>query len=79
MCIYIYICIYTYISEIRYIYILERKCIYIYMCKYMGGYRTNYPKGPGRYMADTWALEGLIYHDFGAYVYTIVLLGPLGL
>ena len=37
-----------------------------------------YPEGLCRYMVTTWALTGLLYHDFGAYVYTIVVLGPLG-
>ena len=36
------------------------------------------PKGPCRYMVGTWALKGLLYHDFGAYVCTIVVLGPFG-
>ena len=35
-------------------------------------------KSPCRYMVGTWALKGLLYHDFGAYVYTIVVLGPFG-
>ena len=30
-------------------------------------------------MVGTWALEGLLHHDFGAYVYTIVVLGPFGI
>ena len=30
-------------------------------------------------MVTTWALEGLLYHEFGAYVYTIVVLGAFGL
>ena len=29
-------------------------------------------------MVTTWALKGLLYHDFGAYVYTIVVLGAFG-
>ena len=38
-----------------------------------------YPKGPCRYMVDTWAVKGLLYHDFGAYVCTTVVLGPFGI
>ena len=29
-------------------------------------------------MVTTWALNGLLYHDFGAHVYTIVVLGAFG-
>ena len=29
-------------------------------------------------MVYTWASNGLLYHDFGAYVYTVVVLGPFG-
>ena len=29
-------------------------------------------------MVDTWALKGLPYYDFGAYVYTIKLHGAFG-
>ena len=29
-------------------------------------------------MVTTWALKGLLYHDFGAYLYTIVVLGAFG-
>ena len=36
------------------------------------------PKAPCTIFASTWALKGLLYHDFGAYVYTIVVLGPFG-
>ena len=36
------------------------------------------PKAPCTDMVTTWALKGLLYHDFGACVYTIVLLGAFG-
>ena len=36
------------------------------------------PKGPCRYMVQTCYLKGLPYHDFGAYVGTIMVLGPFG-
>ena len=36
------------------------------------------PRVHGTIMVTTWALKGLLYHDFGAYVYTIVVLGPFG-
>ena len=29
-------------------------------------------------MVTTWALKGVLYHEFGTYVYTIVVLGPFG-
>ena len=35
------------------------------------------PKAPCSFMVDTWALKGVRYHDFGAYVYTIKLHGAL--
>ena len=38
----------------------------------------SFPKGPCRYMAYTWALKGLPYYEFGAYVCTVVVLGPFG-
>ena len=41
---------------------------------YLTGLRI--PKGPCTIMVTNWALKGLLYHDFGAYVYTIVVLGP---
>ena len=34
---------------------------------------VEYPKGP-----CTWALKGIPYHDFGAHVGIIVVLGPRG-
>ena len=37
------------------------------------------PQGPCSHIVTTWVLKGLLYHDFGAYVYTIVVLGPLGI
>ena len=37
-----------------------------------------YPKAPCTDMVTTWALKGLLYHDFGAYVYAIVVLGDFG-
>ena len=36
------------------------------------------PKGPCRYMVYAWALKRLLYHDFGAHVGTIIVLGPFG-
>ena len=36
------------------------------------------PKGPGTVMVTTWALKGLLSPDFGAYVYTKMVLGPFG-
>ena len=36
------------------------------------------PTGPRRYMVHTWALEGLLDHDFGAHVDSIMVLGPFG-
>ena len=38
-----------------------------------------YRKAPCSFMVDTWALKGLPYHDFGAYVYTIKLHGAFGI
>ena len=29
-------------------------------------------------MVETWAFKGLVYHDFGIYVYTIQLQGAFG-
>ena len=37
------------------------------------------PKGPCRYMAYTWALKGVLYHGFGAYVCTIIVFALLGI
>ena len=34
-----------------------------------------HPKAPCSFIVDTWALKGLPYHDFGAYVDTIKLHG----
>ena len=36
------------------------------------------PKAPCTDIVTTWALRGLLYHDFGAYVYTIVVLEAFG-
>ena len=36
------------------------------------------PKAPCTEMVTTWALKGLLYHDFGAYAYTIVVVGAFG-
>ena len=36
------------------------------------------PEGPCTYRATTWPLKGLPYHECGAYVYTMVVLGPAG-
>ena len=36
------------------------------------------PKAPCNCMVNTWALKGLPYHYFEAYVYTIKLLGAFG-
>ena len=41
--------------------------------------RGTVPKAPCTDMVTTWALKGLLYHDFGAYVYTTVVLGAFGL
>ena len=38
-----------------------------------------FPKGPCRYMVYTWVLKGLLYHDFGAHLCTIVVLGRFGI
>ena len=40
--------------------------------------RVPFPKAPCTDMVATWAFKGLLYHDFGAYVYTIVVLGAFG-
>ena len=37
------------------------------------------PKAPCTDIVTTWALKGLLYHDFGAYVHTIVVLGAFGI
>ena len=39
---------------------------------------SSFPKAPCTDMVTTWALKGLLYHGFGAYVYTIVVLGAFG-
>ena len=51
-----------------------------YQCTGLDGrYKQLFPKVPCRYMVHTWALQGLLYFDFGAHVCTITVLGPLGL
>ena len=36
------------------------------------------PKGACRYVVYTWALKGLLDHDFGAHVGTVMVLGLFG-
>ena len=37
------------------------------------------PKAPCSFMVDTWALQGLPYHDFGVSAYTMKLHGVFGM
>ena len=65
---------------------LQRKCPAVERQKLscsLGAYRAccSYlvvPKVPCTDMVATWASKGLLYHDFGAYAYTIVVLGAFG-
>ena len=43
-----------------------------------GSKEGTIPMAPCTDMVTTWALKGLLCHDFKAYVYTIVVLGPFG-
>ena len=39
--------------------------------------KATSPKGPCRYiMVYTWAFKGLLYHEFGAHVGAVMVLGP---
>ena len=43
-----------------------------------GCWAESLPKGPCTHMVYTWALKGLLYHDLGTHVGTIVVLGRFG-